>query len=280
MKNKNTDILLEEESIKKFDLKKFLLIFSLIIVTLVGIFFLSTYIRWKAEIKEKNEILYYKQDEIKINSLKNFYDEDINIDLSDNQAILMYCSSNYGGDCVTGDFVNDFENLLRSPWIIINIVILIDLLILYFILRKLEIKKIYVNVVSIFIILYGVLGIGNVIYNFFDYYHLVNDTDYITDGVIVKGILTTSDKKFKPIVQYKTEKGTYFKYLNYEIKGTIDENINEKITLYYDYKNNEIVTPKRDLKNYILPLLVNFLILLEGLFYFKTKSCKEGLVIK
>ena len=51
MKNKNTDILLEEESIKKFDLKKFLLIFSLIIVTLVGIFFLYTYIIWKAEKK-------------------------------------------------------------------------------------------------------------------------------------------------------------------------------------------------------------------------------------
>lgn len=276
MKKKDIDNLQEEQIVKRFDAKKLLLIILLVIVTLVGVFFLSTYIRWKADIKDKNEILYYEQDDIKINSLKDFYGTELNAELDDNKAILMYCSSNYGGECITGDFANNLENLLRSPWIVINIVILIDLLILYLVLKKKEMKKLYVYIISSLIVLYGIFCLGNEVYKFFDYYHLVNNTDYVTEGRIIKGIITENDKKFIPVVQYETEKNTYVKYLDYEIMGTIEDNVNKEITLYYNYKNNEIITPKRSLTNYILPVIISLLTMLVGILYFKLKNNKES----
>ena len=121
---------------KKIELKKIILIILIGIVSLVGFFFWSTKVRWDAEISEKeNKILYYGQEEVKVDKLDGFYGEKIKLNIKDTEAILMYCTSEYGGECVTGDFNNGFENILRNPTIIINIVILIDLVLLLLLLK-------------------------------------------------------------------------------------------------------------------------------------------------
>lgn len=271
-KQEVNDVVEEKEKKKN---SKIILYILLVIISLVGIFFLSTYIRWNADIKDRNEVLYYNQDDIKINSLSDFYGSEDLVELKENEAILMYCNSKYGGDCVTGDFSDNVENILRNPWVCINIVILLDLIIVYMILRNKDIKKIYVYILSVMIVLYGVYGIGVQAYKFFDYYHLVNDSEYIVTGKIVRGLVTNNESTFKPVVEYETDKGHFIKYIDYDIDGTIEEKINEDITLYYNSKNHEDITPRRGFTNYILPLLVSIMSIVIGIIYLKINREKK-----
>ena len=55
-----------------------------------------------------------KEEIVELN-INRYGDEIIEFELKDDLAILMYCESEYGGLCVTGDFNNGFENLLREP---------------------------------------------------------------------------------------------------------------------------------------------------------------------
>ncbi len=247
----------------------------IVLISLIGIFFLATYIRWNAEIKDKNEILYYKQEEIKIDSLKDFYGSEVELNINDNEALLMYCSSKYGGTCVTGDFSNSIENLFRNPYVIVNVVILLDLVLLYFILKDKNIGIIKVYVISTIILLYGCYGIGLQIYKYADYYKLVNDSEYLTNGIIYKGLKTNNNKYFKPVVSYDIDSNNYKVYVNYDVKGTIDSKIDEKITLYYDNKNYENVTPKRNFVGYVLPLIVSIITFALGIFYMTLLKVKK-----
>lgn len=267
---------IEEQEKKKLSILNILLIFLMVVVTLVGVFFLSTYIRWEHDIENKNEILYYKQNDIKIDSLKDFYDNDISLDIEDTEALRMYCSNTYGGDCITGDFSNTLENLFRDPYIVVNIVVIIDLLLFYILIRNNNIKLVYVYAIAGIILVYGFFGIGRQIYKYADYYKLVNDTEYIVDGQIYKGIMTENTKEFKPVVLYNTDKGEFVKYLDYDIEGTINDKVNEKITLYYDKKYNEIVTPKRTLNGYVKYIILGIFTIIESILYFvKAKKLKK-----
>lgn len=276
MKNVKEEVTeIVEEKSKNKKISKIFLWILIVLISMIGIFFLATYIRWSAEIKDKNEILYYKQEEIKIDSLKDFYGSDIDINIKDNEALLMYCTSKYGGICVTGDFSNSIENLFRNPYVIINIVILLDLFLLYFILRDKNIGTVKVYVISTIILLYGCYGIGLQIYKYADYYKLVNDSEYLTNGIIYKGLKTDNDKYFKPVVSYDIDDNNYKVYVDYNVKGIIDSKIDEKITLYYDKKNYENVTPRRDFMRYVLPLIVSIITFVLGIFYMTLLKLKK-----
>lgn len=261
-----------EISIKKpNNVAKIILIVVMIIVSMIGVFFASTYIRWNAFIEDKYEIIYYEQDGIKVDEVKGFYGEDLNNDLSENQAMRLYCTSQYGGKCVTGNYTDILENLFRSPGIIINIVILIDLGLLYLLVKEKKFNKIQRYIFSLLIVLYGIYGLGVQIYKMTDYYFFVNNSEYVTNGKIIKEVIPRNDK-FKAIVSYDIGDKNYIEYLDYDIKGSFLDNNEKKVMLYYDKKDGKKIEVKRSLLGYILPIIIAILMIVIGYDYFKIKK--------
>ncbi len=273
---KNEDIIVDNEEKKKsFFNKNFVLVILLIVVSLVGIFFASTYIRWNAEISELNEIIYYGQDDIKITELKDFYGNEMSTEINDYQALRLYCTSEYGNECLTGDYVDTLENLFRSPRVVINIVILIDLIIVYFLIKDKKLKKVFIYAVSLLILLYGIYSLGFQIYKLSDYIGSVNDSQNVTQAKIIRGVVTSNEDKFKPIIEYTIEKGTNIIYLDYIVKGNIEDKIDDTITVYYKKKDVLDVEVKRSFWGYILPTILSIITIIMSVIYFKLKDEKK-----
>ena len=273
---KNEDIIVDNEEKKKsFFNKNFVLTILLIVVSLVGIFFASTYIRWNAEISELNEIIYYGQDDIKITELKDFYGNEMSTEINDYQALRLYCTSEYGNECLTGDYVDTLENLFRSPRVVINIVILIDLIIVYILIKDKKLKKVSIYVVSLLILLYGIYSLGFQIYKLSDYIGSVNDSQNVTQAKIIRGVVTSNEDRFKPIIEYTTEKGTNIIYLDYIVKGNIEDKIDDTITVYYKKKDVLDVEVKRSFWGYILPTILSIITIIMSVIYFKLKDEKK-----
>lgn len=273
---KNEDIIVDNEEKKKsFFNKNFVLVILLIVVSLVGIFFASTYIRWNAEISELNEIIYYGQDDIKITELKDFYGNEMSTEINDYQALRLYCTSEYGNECLTGDYVDTLENLFRSPRVVINIVILIDLIIVYILIKDKKLKKVFIYAVSLLILLYGIYSLGFQIYKLSDYIGSVNDSQNVTQAKIIRGVVTSNEDKFKPIIEYTTEKGTNVIYLDYIVKGNIEDKIDDNITVYYKKKDVLDVEVKRSFWGYILPTILSIITIITSVIYFKLKDEKK-----
>ncbi len=270
---KDVDVQETEKVKNKINFKKILLIILMIIVSLVGIFFWSTKIRWEADIAEHYEILYYGQEEIEINHIVDFYGEELSNTLDTDEAYLMYCTEEYGDECITADFTNKFDNLLRDPTNIINIVILIDLILLFLILKDKNFGKIKSYIIVVVIMIYGLFRLGVVIFNVADYYFFVNDSRNVTEGIITKGLYTENEKEFYPVVYYRTVDDAFTTYIDNPIKGRIEDKKEQAITLYYDTKDNSIVTPKRSLLIYILPLIIAGLYITFSLLYLS--HCKK-----
>lgn len=267
---KDVEVFTQEiEEQKKINLKAILIIMLLVIVSLVGIFFWSTNVRWNAEIENYNEILYYGQEEIKINKLTGFYGNEVKTDISDTEAILMYCSSEYGGTCVTGDFNNSFENLLRSPIIVINIVILIDLILLFILVKDKYLGNVKTYIIFGIVLVYGLISIGMVIFDFANYYAFVNDSKNVVTGKVVRQLVTENKNEYYPIVEYKTEQGEFTNYILVPLNGQINDDLSDKneITIYYDKIDNSVCTTKQSLKKYILPLIVGVCYLVMAIIY-------------
>lgn len=260
----------EEDEPKKIDLKKIILLILIGVVSLVGFFFWSTKVRWNAELSEKeHKILYYGQEEIKVDRLDGFYGEELELDIKDTEAILMYCKSEYGGECVTGDFNNGFENTLRNPTIIINIVILIDLVLLLLLLKDKYFGKIKTYIIFGIVLLYGIINIGMVVFEVANYYYFVNDSEYVVKGKIVRQLVTDNTKEYYPVVEYTTEQGDFVTYIEVPLNGQIEDDLKDKrkITIYYDKVDNEVVTTKQSLIKYILPLIVGIGYILIAIVY-------------
>lgn len=273
---KNEDIIVDNEEKKKsFFNKNFVLVILLIVVSLVGIFFASTYIRWNAEISELNEIIYYGQDDIKITELKDFYGNEMSTEINEYQALRLYCTSEYGNECLTGDYVDTLENLFRSPRVVINIVILIDLIIVYILIKDKKLKKVFIYAVSLLILLYGIYSLGFQIYKLSDYIGSVNDSQNVTQAKIIKGVVTSNEDRFKPIIEYTTEKGTNIIYLDYIVKGNIEDKIDDTITVYYKKKDVLDVEVKRSFWGYILPTILSIVTIIMSVIYFKLKDEKK-----
>lgn len=274
------DVEVTEENNKKIDIKKIVIFVLIGIVSLIGIFFWSTNVRWNAEIEDYYEVLYYNQEDIKIESLKDFYGNDLSTKLSDNQAYLMYCSSQYGDVCVTGDFNNTMENLLRNPSSVLSIVILIDLLLVYLLLRGQELGKIKKIVIFSLMIIYGAINLGTQVYSFVDYYFFVNDSEYVANANVIKGIVTDNKKEYYPVVTYTIGEESYTNYLLVPVSGNVSEDVknNKKITIYYDKRDNEIITSKKSFVSYILPCLIGTIYIVLGIIGFirlKKEKVKE-----
>lgn len=273
---KNEDIIVDNEEKKKsFFNKNFVLVILLIVVSLVGIFFASTYIRWNAEISELKEIIYYGQDDIKITELKDFYGNEMSTEINDYQALRLYCTSEYGNECLTGDYVDTLENLFRSPRVVINIVILIDLIIVYILIKDKKLKKVFIYAVSLLILLYGIYSLGFQIYKLSDYIGSVNDSQNVTQAKIIRGVVTSNEDRFKPIIEYTTEKGTNIIYLDYIVKGNIEDKIDDTITVYYKKKDVLDVEVKRSFWGYILPTILSIVTIIMSVIYFKLKDEKK-----
>lgn len=266
---KDVEVTEIEENTKESNVKKIVLLTILGIVSLVGVFFWSTKVRWDAEIEEYTEILYYGQEEIKIDSLVDFYGEEVNTEVDEYSAILMYCESEYGGTCVTGDFNNSFENILREPSIVINIVILIDLILIFLLLKDKCFGKVKTYVIFGIILLYGLVNIGTVAYNFSDYYSFVNDSKNVVDGKIVRQLITNNKKEYYPVVEYSTKQGDFVDYILVPLNGEVTDDLPDKgkITIYYDKNDNSVCTTKQSMSQYILPLIVGISYIVVSIIY-------------
>lgn len=265
---KDVDVVENEITTKKLNIKKMLIIILMVIVTLVGLFFWSTKVRWNAEIEDYYEVLYYGQESIKIDELTNFYGEQIESSVDSTEALLMYCSSEYGKKCITGDFNDSFENLLRNPSIVINIVILIDLVLLFILFKDKYVSKVCSYILFILVLVLGIFNIGKVVFNFANYYYFVNDTEYVVEGEIIGQLVTNNDSEFYPVVKYTTEQGEFITYIESSLDGQLNSFNSNKITIYYDKIDNSLCTIKESLIKYLLPLIVGILYIILSIFYF------------
>jgi hypothetical protein len=267
-----------EES-KKFNVKSLVLIILLVVTSLVGVFFLSTKIRWNAEIAEKEfELLYYGQDNIKVEELLGFFGNELDTQLKENEAFLMYCNSEYGGYCVTGDFNNSFENMLRNPGLALNIVILIDLILLFMLLRD---KKLGIKVYIIFgaLLFYGIINVGRVIFEVVDYYYLINKSENVVEGNVIAQLFTENKEQFYPVVEYTTEQGDFVNYIKVPMEGQLKDSKLRKVNVYYDKKDNDLIINKQGLKKQILPLIigVGYIVLSIVFLVNEKKNNREGI---
>lgn len=276
---KDVDVTEVEEDTKKFDVKKLILLILIVITTLVGIFFWSTKVRWDAEIEEYHEILYYGQEEVQINELTGFYGEELSTEIKDTEALLMYCSSEYGKTCVTGDFNNSFENLLREPSIVINIVVLIDMVLLLILFKdKYMGNAIKTYIIFGIVLVMGLFNVGKVIYDFANYYSFVNDSEYVVEGEIIGQLVTENSSEYYPVVKYTTEQGEFINYVSVPMNGQVDEDLPDKnkITIYYDKLDNEVITTKQSLSKYIFPVIVGVLYIVVAIAYLVISKRKKN----
>lgn len=281
---KDVDVVDAIEENKKMDIKKIILIVFLVIVSLVGVFFWSTKIRWDAELTEKkHEVLYYGQEEVKVEELTGFFGDKLEVDLKENDALLMYCNSEYGDKCVTGDFNNGFENLLRNPSVAINIVIIVDLILLYLLLKDKINNKVKAYVITGLLIVVGMINLAIVVYDIATYYSLVSNSEYVVEAEIIKGLVTENDKEYYPVVRYSTEQDEYVKEILVPLDGKVTDDLSSKnkLTLYYDKVDNEVVTIKQSLLKYIVPSIVGVMYIVLGIInlilFRKTLKKEEGI---
>ena len=278
---------IEEVKEEKIGLGKIFIIILFVLFTLIAIFFLATFIRWKAEISDKKPILYRGQEEIKVDKLVDFYGFELSSDLKDNEAIFMYCTSEYGKDCIMPNYSNFLENNFREPITVISIIIFIDLLLIYILLKDSLNGKRRTYIYGTIIILWGLFGFGRALYKVADYYKEIR-FNKTTIGEVTNYLRSDYKDKYIPVYRYEVEKNNVNKTLGepnyvfdfptyYTIKGDFKD---ESIKLYYE-GNYELVTPKKSMLRYIAPALAGLLTVVIGSLYltinkrFKKKEEKE-----
>ena len=264
-KDKKTEIeTTEEVEKKKIDWKKVILWFIFAVVSLVGVFFLSTYIRWNAEIGDKYEVLYTGQEEVQIKELKDFLGFDIESDISDKQAIKAYCTSKFGSTCITADYTSKVENALRSPRYVVSIVILIDLILLYILLGDRLRKKFKTYIYAGVILLFGVYTIGYEIFQVADYYFFVNNNKNVVDAKIIYELVPNNGKEFRPVIRYEIDEKEYVTDID-----VLKKEVGKEITVYYKNKKYDQIEVKRSMLGHIVPAIVGILIVIMGSKYLK-----------
>jgi hypothetical protein len=265
-----TEEVVEEVEKKSINWKRVIQWFLFTVVSLVGVFFLSTYIRWNAEISDKYEIIYTGQEEVKINELKNYLGFDIEAKVEADQAIKAYCSSKYGESCVAADYTSGVENLLRSPRPVVAVVLLIDLIILYIIFKERLTGKIRTYIYGVLIILFGLYIVGYEVFGIADYYFFVNGNKNVVDGTIIKGLIPNNGKEFRPLISYEVEEKEYVKDIDIKAKE-----VGKEITVYYNKKAPEKIEVKRSMLGHIFPSIVGIATVVLGVVYLKINKKKE-----
>ena len=268
-----TEEIVEEVEKNKISIGKIFLCTIFVLLTLIAIFFGATYIRWQAEIGGKHPITYTGQENIKVDKLIDFYGSPIATELKEDEAIYMYCTSEYGKECITSDMGNVLENNFRVPTNVIITILFIDLILLY-ILNKEGLKgKKRVYVYGSLIILLSLIGIGSQVYKAADYYKLVKDGVQI-NGEQLHYLRSDNDKKYTPVITYKVDEEQK-EYIpnDYLLKGSFEK---KEVQLYRDEKK-DVVTIKKDYKQYIYPTVIYVLSFVVGVVYLfiNKKSKKE-----
>lgn len=270
-----------EEVIEKKKIKwsKVILGTFFVIFALIGIFFLATYVRWKSEIANKHEIVYVGQEEVKIDKLLDFYGIELSTDLKEDEAILVYCTSEYGKECVTADYNNWLENNFRNPLLVIVIILVIDLCIGYILIKESITGKKRTYVYGGIILFIGLLYLGVQIFNIADYYKLVKTGKQI-EGKETYYLKTNNKKEYTPVIIYQVEnplkKGNEedeeipemidVQYIpkDFSIKGDFAK---RNVLLYQETREPDVLTPVRNYKKYILPVLTSIFVIVEGFIY-------------
>ena len=275
---KKVEEVVEEVEKSKVSIGKIFLCTLFVLFALIGIFFLSTYIRWKAEISDKVPILYTGQEEVKIDKLVDFYSIELSPVLKENEALYVYCTSEYGKECILTDYNNVLENNFRNPLLVISIIVLIDLIIVYILTKENLNGKKRTYVYGAIIILWGLVNVCIAVYKVADYYKEIKFNKTI-DANVVYYLRTDSEKKYIPVYKYLVEENEkYYIPTDYAIKGEFKA---EEATLYYEDNDYNLITVKKDMKKYILPASVGFVTIIVGFVYltinsrFKKKQLKE-----
>ena len=274
--NMKAEEIIEEVEKSKIKWSKVLLASFIVVFSLIGIFFIATFIRWKAEIANKYEIIYTGQEEVKIDKLVDFYAIEMDTELKENEAILMYCTSEYGKECIAPDLTNWLENNFRHPLLVVAIVIFIDLVLLFIMTKDDLAGKKRTYVYGDLIMLWGLVFIGIQVFKVADYYKLVKDDNTYVGNRVYK-LRSDSKNSFVPVYHYDEEQ--VYIPRDYNLKGTYEEK--EEI-IYYSKKDNKKMTVRRDVKGYILPAVIGFITFVMGIVYltinkrFRKKEQKDN----
>ncbi len=275
---------IEEVEKKKISLGKIFISTLFVLFTLIAVFFLATFVRWKAEISDKKPILYVGQEEIKVDKLVDFYGIELSNELKTNEAIYMYCTSEYGKDCIMPNYSNFLENNFREPFTAISILVFIDLILIYVLVKDGLNGKKRTYVYGTLILLWGLFGLGRALYKVADYYKEIRFNKTLS-GEVVSYLRSDYKDKYIPVYRYEVEKPNISeeeKYvydfpMNYTIKGDFKQ---DSIKLYYE-GNYELVTPKKNMIRYVVPGTTGLLTVILGFVYltinkrFKRKEEKE-----
>ena len=268
--------IIEEVEKSKVKWSKVLLGSLLVVISLVGIFFIATFIRWKTEIAKKYEIIYTGQEEVKVDKLVDFYAIEMDTELKEGEAILMYCTSEYGKECIAPDLTNELENNFRHPLLVVAMVVFIDLLLVYIITKDDLGGKKRTYVYGALIMLWGLVFIGVQVFKVADYYKLVKDDNTVV-GTRVYQLRSDSKNSYVPIYHYDEDQ--VYVPRDYNLKGTYGE---KEENIYLSKKNKNKMTVKRDIKGYIFPAVVGFLTFVLGIVYltinkrFRKKEHKDN----
>ena len=278
--------LVEEVEKKKINIGKLFLCTLFVLFSLVGVFFLATYIRWKAEISDKTPILYRGQEEIKIDKLIDFYGIELSTDLKEDEAIYMYCTSQYGKNCIMPNYSSLLENNFREPLTVINVIVFIDLVLIYILVKDSLNGKKRTYIYGTIILLWGLFGVGKVIYNATDYFLIAKDSHKIP--VQVEKYLRSDYKdKYIPVFKYSYEdigvRGDLKSEFDYHfidsfiIEGEFKQ---EEVKIYYD-SDFYYMTKKGLIFKNIVPATAGILTTIMGFVYltinkrFKKKEAKK-----
>ncbi len=252
-------------------------IIYIIFMVLIGvciIFSLSTFLRWHNDISNRKEVLlvsnedklgYYdeKNKFIEVTKLVDFYDVEQELSIRDNEAIIAYCGvkKSLRTDCISINPSDSLENAMRNPFNITNLLVVLELLLLFVLLISLpSCSKIVIKLLGGVIILYGLFLIGYQVFNITSYYFFVNDNENVADGLIVKEIKDSSiNNKILPVYEYKIEDQTY---TYYSMEKT-DKGINDTVTLYYG--KNKVTERKNPIK--VFDLVLGVMIFIIGIMY-------------
>ena len=257
-----------QEEKKKINFKRIALYFVLVFVSLFGIFFWSTSVRWKDEISDKYEIVYFNQEDIKIDNIEDFFGGEMSTSVGKDDAYLMYCSSEHGGDCVTGDFNSGLENNLRHPLLVVSICILIDLILVLILLKDKKLSKVLTYTITIIVCLYGLVVACSQVFDISSYLLQSKGQDKV-EATIYKTTYTESDKSFKPIMKYNIGSEEKYSFLDSIFKGTIKDYLNEKIDVYY---KDDVISYKKSIVGNIIGSIVAILIFILGFRFLKLRK--------
>ena len=269
-----------EKEKEKIGKKSILLIIIMALIGLCIIFSISTYLRWNRDIENRKEVLLIEENEklgyyndknefIEVKDLTDFYGSEEETKIRENEGIIAYCGSKKvsKSDCISINPNSNLENVMRRPYTIINLLVIIELFLLFELLISLpRVKPIIVTICGIVIILYGVFLAGYQIFNVASYYHFVNNSKNVVEGVIVREIKDSeSNNKMLPIIQYTINNRDY---TYYSLVRT-DKKVGDTVTLYHANKNFSKVTEKKNPFK-VMDILISLIVMGIGVIFIVT----------